>query len=433
MALNEHVKLLKKSAEAWNASRLIYPEMVPDLGGANLSGLDLMEVDLSGGNLNGADFSGAKLQRANISAADLRDANLNGIDLRHALLISAKLNGSMLKTADLRGAQFNDARLGNTDLTGANIASANFMGADLHNADLSDATLTRADFRRTDLRQVKFINTIASNLILIAADLRDSVLCGANFFGADLHQADFSRANLSGADFTDAVIGGTTFVDTDLGSAKGLDRVRHSGRSTIGIETLINSKGKVPDVFLRGLGLPENFITYLPSLLAQPIEFYSCFISYSHSDKSFARRLHDSLQGRGIRCWLDEHELLPGDKIYSEVDRGIRLWDKVLLCCSEDALNSWWVDNEIKIAFDKEQQLWRKRKKEVLALIPLNLDDYLFNGWQSGLAVEVKARLAANFMGWEHDNEKFEEQFERLVTALRADGAGKQSPPPSLL
>ncbi len=46
-----------------------------------------------------------------------------------------------------------------------------------------------------------------------------------------------------------------------------------------------------------------------------PIEFYSCFVSYSHADKSFARRLYDTLQGRGIRCWLDEHELLPGDDI----------------------------------------------------------------------------------------------------------------------
>lgn len=207
----------------------------------------------------------------------------------------------------------------------------------------------------------------------------------------------------------------------------------HQGPSTIDVDTLFKSGGKIPEVFLRGIGLREGFITYLPSLIAQPIEFYSCFISYSHADKSFARRLHDTLQGRGIRCWLDEHDLLPGDKIYTEVDRGIRLWDKVLLCCSKDALTSWWVDNEIKIAFDKEQHLWRERKKEVLALIPLNLDDYLFSGeWQSGLATEVKARLAANFGGWEQDNKKFEEQFERLVKALRT-GRGKEPPPPMQL
>ena len=74
------------------------------------------------------------------------------------------------------------------------------------------------------------------------------------------------------------------------------------------------------------------------SLLNQPIQFYSCFISYNHADKTFARRLHDTLQGRGIRCWLDEKQLLPGDDIHEALDRGIRLWDKVLLCCWDQAI-----------------------------------------------------------------------------------------------
>ena len=68
-----------------------------------------------------------------------------------------------------------------------------------------------------------------------------------------------------------------------------------------------------------------------------------------------------------------------------------------------------------------------------MALIPLNLDDYLFSGaWQSGLATEVKNRLAANFIGWENDDKRFEEQFERLVKALRTS-LGNEPPPRSLL
>ena len=84
-------------------------------------------------------------------------------------------------------------------------------------------------------------------------------------------------------------------------------------------------------------------------------------------------------------------------------------------------------------AFDKEQQLMRKRKKKVLSLIPLNLDGYMFSdAWASGKRQQVKERLAADFTGWGTDNAKFEEQFERVVKALMTGGA-REEPPASQL
>ena len=161
-------------------------------------------------------------------------------------------------------------------------------------------------------------------------------------------------------------------------------------------------------------------------------DYFSVFISYSHADSVFANRLYNALQARGIRAWLDEKQMFPGDDIYEEVQKGIQRWDKLLLCASKASLTSWWVDSEIDRIFQKERTLFKERKKKVLALIPLMLDDFMLSLWESGKAQEVKSRIAADFRGWE-DQKKFEEVFDRLVLALRADARAREAPPESKL
>lgn len=249
--------------------------------------------------------------------------------------------------------------------------------------------------------------------------------------GADLRGTGLNRANLTEVSLERVKILDTLFVNTILIGAIGLETAAHQGPSTIDYRTLEIS-GQLPRVFLQGCGLPQLLIDYLPTLLNQPIQFYSCFISYSRTDKVFVRRLHDQLQGKGIRCWLDEHQMLPGDDIHEQVNRGIKLWDKVLLCCSESSLTSWWVDNEINTTFQKEQKLMKERKEKVRSLIPLNLDGHLFK-WENGKADEVRIRRAANFTGWEKDNDKFETAFNLLVKALTTEDRGREPAPKAML
>ncbi len=169
-------------------------------------------------------------------------------------------------------------------------------------------------------------------------------------------------------------------------------------------------------------------------LTTNPFTYYSCFISHSHVDKPFARWLHDQLQARGIRCWLDEKQLLPGDDIYHGVDRGIRQYDKFLLCASQPSLTSWWVDNEIATVFDEERKLMQKRNEKINLLLPLDLDGHLFsNQYQSGKRQQLCERLAADFKGWQPNSTSFSAELDRVVLALRADPQARPQPPPSLL
>jgi len=91
------------------------------------------------------------------------------------------------------------------------------------------------------------------------------------------------------------------------------------------------------------------------------------------------------------------------------------------------------VDGEIDSAFEKERQLTRQRRKQVRALIPLDLDGYLFSDqWDSGKAQKVRSRIAADFTGWDADNDKFEQAFETLVNALKIEDGGRAPPEPKL-
>ena len=314
--------------------------------------------DLSGANLYKADLSSANLDDTNLSNANLQFADLNMAYLRKACLCDADLFMAFLMTAD-------------------------FTEADLTGAKLTQAECYKTDFRKADLSE---------------ADLVSAVLWGTN-----LSEAKLSKAK----------VGETIFADIDLSVAKGLDTVKHTSPSTIGIDTIFRSKGNIPDIFLRGAGIPDNLIAYTASIVGKPNQFYSCFISYSNKDKGFADRLYADLQKKGVRCWFAPEDMKTGARIRQSIDKSIRLHDKLLLILSKHSIDSEWVEKEVETAFEEE----RKRKNTVL--FPLRLDRSVMNTDQSWASDIRQTRHIGDFTLWK-DNKSYNEAFARLVRDLQA-------------
>jgi uncharacterized protein YjbI with pentapeptide repeats len=416
MANEEHLGILKQGAKFWRQWRGENPDIRPDLRGAGLNGADLRETDLretdlslanlgraylimadlSRADLSRADLSRAHLRKAGLGGACLHEANLHEANLREASLIMADLS-----RADLRAACLSGAHLSRADLRAARLGGAHICGADLFGTNLSEANLSEA-------------NLIGANFSW--ANLRGANLIGAHLREADLSGADLRRADLSGADFTEARVQYTMFADLDLSLVKGLETVKHWGPSTIGVDTIYKSRGNIPEVFLRGCGVQDNFIAYMGSLTGKAFEYYSCFISYSSADDAFAQRLHNDLQGKGVRCWFAPEDMKIGDKIRVRIDESIRIHDKLMIVLSEHSINSAWVEAEVETALEEED----KRKQTVL--FPIRLDEAVMQTGQAWAAHIRRTRHIGDFTHWKH-HDSYQQALDRLLRDLKASDA----------
>jgi uncharacterized protein YjbI with pentapeptide repeats len=354
----------RSGEDGWNAWRRYNPK-IPDLSGADLSGVDLSVRDLG--------QEDHLMGHPELPGKDLRDANFSRADLR-----SANLHKALLANADLRKAYLWETHLAGADLSGADLSGANLVAAYLGAANLS----------------------------------------GANLSGANLVAANFTGADLRGAKFMEATVGETVFSDTNLRGAQGLDNCNHQGPSILDHRTFAKS-GPLPLVFLRGCGLPDKLIDYLPTLLNDAIQFYSCFISYSSIDSKFAEQLYADLQNNGIRCWFAPHDIRSGKKIHEQIDEAVRLYDRLLLILSDHSMKSSWVETEISKARRRELREGRR------ILFPVRLVDFeALRDWEcfdadtgKDSAREIRECFIPDFSNWQaHDS--YQPAFERLLRDL---------------
>jgi hypothetical protein len=260
-----------------------------------------------------------------------------------------------------------------------------------------------------------------SNTNLIYANLRGALLHGVDLRHAQLLHTNLAEATLVGANLTNAHLGRTIFAGTSLRDAIGLETCPHMGPSWLDFDTLAVS-GLLPENFLRGCGLSNDFINYLPSFLNHPIQFYSCFISYSTKDEEFSRRLHSRMREANMRVWFAPEDLKGGKKLHEQLFDAIQIHDRLLIVLSEHSIQSEWVMTEIRKARETEKE--EKRRK----LFPIRLCDFeTLCDWTcfdadtgKDLAVEVREYFIPDFSNWK-DHDAFESAFARLKKDLEAE------------
>lgn len=134
----------------------------------------------------------------------------------------------------------------------------------------------------------------------------------------------------------------------------------------------------------------------------------SIFLSHSHKDKPFVRRLARDLESRGVRVWIDEAEMMIGDSLVAKIGAAIDSMAFVGAVLSRHSVESPWVTRELEIALNHE--IAGRRVK----VLPLVIDECIIPPFLVG-------KLYGDFRG----GAQYQDSLELLMRRLsggRAQG-----------
>ena len=96
---------------------------------------------------------------------------------------------------------------------------------------------------------------------------------------------------------------------------------------------------------------------------------YDVFLSYSSHDKQVVHALAKRLEQEGLRVWLDEWAIQPGDPISIKIQHGLEKSRTLLMCMSHAYFDSEWT------TLEHHTLLFRDPTNEKRRFIPLLIED----------------------------------------------------------
>ncbi|MCX6579976.1 MAG: GAF domain-containing protein [Candidatus Aminicenantes bacterium] len=93
------------------------------------------------------------------------------------------------------------------------------------------------------------------------------------------------------------------------------------------------------------------------------------YFSYSHHDSELASRIVGGLQKKGIEVWFDRKDILTGDSIVSQMQKGINKCIFIAVLITQNSIRSGWVEREWQSA------LFEQIKGANKIILPLIAED----------------------------------------------------------
>lgn len=129
---------------------------------------------------------------------------------------------------------------------------------------------------------------------------------------------------------------------------------------------------------------------------------YDVFISHSSKDNPIVIDLAQRLKNDGLRVWLDQWEIKPGDLIGQRIEEGLRKSRTLVLVMSKSAFASDWV------TLERQTLLFRDPTNRQRRFIPMLIED-----------CEIPDLIAQfAYIDW---REKSKHSYEKLLSACRHD------------
>lgn len=317
------------------------------------------------------------------------------------------------------------------DLKGMNLERINFSGSDLTGVDLRGANLHLAYFGACTIPRREGLLSYWSSCWLEDANLSEANLTQAVFISY-CYKTNFAKS----------LCNYTRFVDIEcLHDALGLKDIvvtALNSRASIGVDTILKSKGFLPDSFLRKCGyhptiqrallkveksLPEN-----KKMTKSREQYQSVFISCVEEDRKFAEKLQRSFQDLKINNWFYKVHLVVGQRAQDMIDVGIQKYDRMILVVSNnmfsDEDNNFFrrdsVRKEILRAKEKEAVIKEQDPRGYRVIFPVMIDDAFLRSKNDEIMFLRDNTWAVGF-GSVSDTGSYKQDFHKLLDGLELD------------